>query len=67
MDFEQAALIERLTCERDALRRALEVIAVGDSKNPVIDAADELVALGYWRAEAVAEMRSLRPSVEQKP
>lgn len=50
--------IERLRDERDALRHALEVIAVGDSKDPVIDAGDELVALGYWRGEAVAAMRA---------
>lgn len=41
----------------DDLRRALEVIALGDSKNPPADAADELVALGIWRAESVAEAR----------
>jgi hypothetical protein len=55
------AELERLSAvieDRDALLRALEVIAVGDSKDPVRDAADELVALGHWRAEAVAGMRA---------
>ena len=32
-----------------ALRRALEIIAVGDSKDPVGDAAETLVELGLWR------------------
>ena len=33
----------------DALRRALEIIAVGDAQNPQAQAAEELIALGYWR------------------
>ena len=53
---------ERCTEERDRLRRALEVIAVGDSKNPIEDAADELVALGFWRKEAVEAIRSISKS-----
>ena len=40
------------------LRRALEVIAVGDSKDPVTDAGDELVALGYWDGDALAAARA---------
>lgn len=55
--------IEQLRDERDALLRALEVIAVGDSKDPVTDAGDELVALGYWRGEAVAAMRAGKAGV----
>ena len=35
--------------QRDALRRALEIIAVGDAQNPQRQAAEELIALGYWR------------------
>lgn len=31
------------------LRRALEIIAVGDAKNPQLQAAEELIAMGYWR------------------
>jgi predicted ABC-class ATPase len=56
-------IVERLTRERDDLRRALEVIAVGDSKDPVTDAGDELVALGYWNAEAVTAMRAGKAGV----
>ena len=33
----------------DALRRALEIIAVGDAENQKAQAAEELIALGYWR------------------
>jgi hypothetical protein len=32
----------------DDLRRALEIIAVGDAPNPQLQAAEELIALGYW-------------------
>jgi len=35
--------------ERDNLRQALEIIAVGDAENPQAQAAEELIALGYWR------------------
>ena len=35
--------------QRDALLQALEIIAVGDAQNPQIQAAYELIALGYWR------------------
>ena len=45
--------MEALRDQRDALMRALEVIAVGDSPDPVTDAGDELVALGYWRKEGL--------------
>jgi hypothetical protein len=31
-------------------RRLLEIIAVGDSADPVKDAGDELVAHGFWEA-----------------
>lgn len=51
--------IEQLREQRDALRRALEVIAVGDSPDPVRDAGDELVGLGYWRKEGLAGHRAL--------
>ena len=33
----------------DALRRALEIIALGDAQNPQAQAAEELIALGFWR------------------
>lgn len=36
--------------QRDDLRRALEIIAVGDAHNPQAQAAEELIALGWWRA-----------------
>lgn len=45
--------------ERDALRRALEIIAVGDAQNPQAQAAEELIALGYWRD--IPEARSAAP------
>lgn len=35
--------------QRDELRRALEIIAVGDAENPQAQAAEELIALGWWR------------------
>ena len=40
--------VDALRGQRDALRRALEIIAVGDAQNPQIQAAEELIALGYW-------------------
>ena len=40
---------EEMHEQRDALRRALEIIAVGDAQNPQLQAAEELIALGYWR------------------
>ena len=40
---------ERYREQRDELRRALEIIAVGDANNPEAQAAEELIALGYWR------------------
>lgn len=40
--------------ERDALRAALEVIAVGDCEEPVRGATETLVSLGIWRPEALA-------------
>lgn len=39
------------------LRHALEVIAVGDSKDPEADAEEELVELGYWTRQAVSEAK----------
>lgn len=42
--------LERLIAAQeriDELRQALEIIAVRDSRDPVADAADKLVALGY--------------------
>ena len=41
--------VDALREQRDALRRALEIIAVGDAHNPQSQAAEELIALGYWR------------------
>lgn len=50
MEFmSYAEKIESLVAERDALRRALEIIAVGDAEDPQRQAAEELIALGYWR------------------
>lgn len=33
----------------DSMRTVLEIIAVGDARNPQAQAAEELIALGYWR------------------
>lgn len=49
----------------DALRRALEIIAVGDSKNPQADAAEELIALGYWRDIPEARIPIQQPADER--
>jgi hypothetical protein len=38
----------------EVLKRALEIIAVGDSKNPQQDAADALVDIGFWSGEGSA-------------
>lgn len=46
----------------EVLKRALEIIAVGDSKNPRQDAADALVAIGFWSGEAP----QLQPKAEPK-
>jgi hypothetical protein len=48
---------------RDALRTALEIIGLGDSSNPQVDAADTLVELGIWRREAVDEIRAARATL----
>ena len=47
-----------------ALLRALEIIAVGDANNPQAQAAEELIALGYWRD--IPEARALAQP-EQEP
>lgn len=47
------------------LMRALEVIAVGDSPDPVRDAGDELVALGYWSGPALQASRQGTPSAHR--
>ena len=38
----------------EALKRALEIIAVGDSKNPQQDASDALIDIGFWSGEGAA-------------
>jgi len=52
-------LAARFVEQHDALRRALEVIAVGDSADPVRDAGDELVALGIWSGGALEQHRAM--------
>jgi hypothetical protein len=52
------ARLEAAERDRDEFLRALEVIGVGDSADPVRDAGDELVAMGYWRKEALDGMRA---------
>ena len=58
-----ASKIEELVAERDALRRALEIIAVGDAQNPQAQAAEELIALGYWRDIPEARIPVAAPAV----
>jgi hypothetical protein len=48
--------------QRDQLRRALEIIAVGDAQNPQTQAAEELIALGWWRD--IPEARAIAPPAE---
>lgn len=58
--------VMELEAEWDALRRALEIIAVGDATNPQKQAAEELIALGYWRD--IPEARAaLSTTPESKP
>ena len=49
IENELSKKIEELIIERDTLRRALEIIAVGDAPNPQAQAAEELIFLGFWR------------------
>ena len=49
--------------ERDELRRALEIIAVGDAQNPQAQAAEELIALGWWRDIPEARTMAAAPAV----
>lgn len=50
--------------QRDELRQALEVIALGDAADPVRDAGDTLVELGWWSGEALAASRAAIPAPE---
>lgn len=59
-----AEKIEALIAERDALRRALEIIAVGDAKNPQAQAAEELISLGYWRDIPEARTIGSTPEID---
>ena len=61
MRMESDRLIIETREKEDRLRVALEVIALGSSANPVIDAGDELVAQGYWREDALKEDRLQNP------
>lgn len=51
----QGERIERL----EGCRRALEIIAVGDAQSPQVQAAEELIALGFWRD--IPQARSAPP------
>jgi len=48
--------VARLRAEVEGLRTTLEVIAVGDSRTPHIDAAQALLRSGYWTDEIDAAM-----------
>lgn len=56
--YSSAERIMKLQEDCDALRTALEVIALGDAEDPVRDAGDTLVDLGHWRADALAQHRA---------
>ena len=49
-DDVQAA-IDAERAHFDTLRQALEIIAVGDSKDPKADAAQALRDVGFWKKE----------------
>lgn len=54
-------LLAMRAAEAEGLRQSLEVIAVGDSTNPVADAGAALVGLGYWDAERAASVQTSMP------
>ncbi len=54
--------IEALIEKESELWRALEVIALGEASDPVIDAGNELVALGYWDADAIRAVKGQAPA-----
>lgn len=58
----QAELMKAIQ-QRDELRRALEIIAVGDAQSPQAQAAEELVALGWWRDIPEARTMAAAPAV----
>jgi len=53
---DHEAEVARLRAEVEGLRTTLEVIAVGDSRTPHIDAAQALLRSGYWTDEIDAAM-----------
>ena len=55
---KQLATVEKTEARADALLRALEIITVGDAQDPQAQAAEELIALGYWRD--IPEARAVR-------
>ncbi len=66
MQANERRLIDKLVAsqeQQDALRRALEIIAVGDAQNPQLQAAEELIALGYWRDIPEARAMARTPAV----
>lgn len=56
--YSSVERIMKLQEDCDALRTALEVIALGDAEDPVRDAGDTLVELGHWRADALTQHRA---------
>lgn len=48
--------------ERDKLRTALEVIAIGECADPVFAARQLLVETGHWLADGVAHMNAQEPA-----
>lgn len=53
---DHKAEVARLSAQLEGLRMTLEIIAVGDSRTPHIDAAQALIRSGYWADEIDAAM-----------
>lgn len=51
INWEERFLVLQVDCEK--LRQQLEIIALGDSENPIQDAKDILVEIGFWNAEPI--------------
>ena len=56
LSCEKEREADALRTEVEGLRTTLEVIAVGDSRTPHIDAAQALLRSGYWTDEIDAAM-----------
>lgn len=50
---------------KDAMRQALEIIAVGDASNPSTCAEEALIATGFWQAKDISEDTSKGAAAER--